>query len=567
MMMESDLRRPAQAALAVLALMAGIARAHARSVAADPLTVVETNSGKVRGTLGNDVLEFKGIPYASPPTGNLRWELPERVQDWTYVRDATRYQSACPQLERYGIPESSESEDCLYLNVTVPAPNDHPVEGKRPVIVWIHGGAFVGGSSGLYDLSELAKAGDVVVVSMNYRLGVFGFMPHPKFAPGFNGAYGLEDQRAALRWVNENIEKFHGDKDNVTLAGESAGASSVCMHILAPDRTQDSSGKPLFHKAIIQSGGCAFQLRYVTQGAKQLGKRVGEIIGCTEDNALECLRNASVKDLLNAGQAAVGSNLLGFAPTYGTLAVPRQSDEALAKGQFVKVPMINGGNRDELRLYVAYDLIAGHLTTRDNFKKRIEETYACKAPAVLAQYKPREDLSSASWLGTIWSDFHPDIGLNVCLFLRGAQLASKYVTVYQYEFADPDAPDVVKHPVTEEKMIKMGAVHSAELPYQFPGFSNTMKRDDPCLKPPQKKLAKLMMEYWTSFARTGKPVAKDAPHDLQVWEPFTTEEKVLWFEPDKLHYFNVDQEHQCGFWRQLYPEFLDMKYGATPQGS
>jgi para-nitrobenzyl esterase len=554
-MREFGLLRPARAALAILVLMTGIVQAHAQSAGAVPPTVVMTKDGAVAGTLGNGVLEFKGIPYALPPIGKWRWELPQPVEPWDGVLDATRYRSACAQLERYGIPESSESEDCLYLNVTVPAPGDQPPRGKRPVFVWIHGGGFVGGSSGLYDLSELARSGDLVVVSMNYRLGVFGFMPHQRFGTEFNGAYGLEDQRAALRWVRENIERFGGDKNNVTLAGESAGASSVCMHILAPHRT-----KGLFHKAIIQSGGCAFKLRSVLEGSEKIGKRVAEIVGCTGDNALECLRKASVKELLNAGQMAAASDLMAFTPTYRTEALPHQSDWALATGQFLNVPMINGGNRDELRLYVAYNLIEGQLTTRDNFKKRVEETYGDKAPAVLAQYKSRDDLSAASWLGSIWTDFHPNNGLNVCLFLRTAQLASKYVKVYQYEFADRDAPDVVKHPVTEQKMIKMGAVHSAELPYQFPGFSNTMRRDNPPLQPPQLKLARRMMAYWTSFVRTGTPAAEGGP----LWKPFKTGEEVLWLEPDSIDVRSVDEEHRCDFWRRLYPDLLDRKYDPDP---
>jgi para-nitrobenzyl esterase len=554
---EFGLPRPARATLALLVLMTGIVQAHARGAGAVPPTVVVTENGAVAGTLDSGMLEFKGIPYARPPIGNLRWELPKPVENWEGVLDATRYKSACAQLERYGIPESSESEDCLYLNVTVPAPGDQPPSGgKRPVLVWIHGGGFVGGSSGLYDLSELARSGDLVVVSMNYRLGVFGFMPHPKFDPDFNGAYGLEDQRAALRWVKENIEKFGGDKDNITLAGESAGANSVCMHILAPNRTDG-----LFHKAIIQSGGCTFELRDVTKGSEKLGRRVAEIVGCTGGNELECLRKASVKELLNAGQLATASDLMGFIPNYGTKALPHQSDWALATGRFLKVPMINGGNRDELRLYLAYDFIAGQLMSCDDFKKRFEETYGDKAPAVLERYGLSDNLS-ASWLGTLWSDFHPKNGLNACLFLRTAQLASKYVNVYQYEFADPDAPDVVNHPVTEKKMIKLGAVHSAELPYQFPGFSNTMKRDAPPLKPPQRELARLMMAYWTSFARSGTPAAAGAPS----WKPFKTEEKVLWLEPGRVKSLNVDQEHECGFWRQLYPDLLDKKYDAIPRG-
>jgi para-nitrobenzyl esterase len=532
--------------VALAALMAGCFQAHAQNAGMACPTEVVTERGPVVGTLVNDVLEFKGIPYAAPPIGELRWEPPRPVQPWKDALDATRYRSACAQLERYGIPESSEDEDCLYLNVTVPAPGGRPVREKLPVIVWIHGGGFIGGSSGLYDLSEMARVGKVVVVSMNYRLGVFGFMPHARFDPAFNGAYGLEDQRAALRWVRSNIEKFGGDKDKVTLMGEYAGAHGVCMHLLAPERTAG-----LFHRAIIQSGGCAYKLRHHTEGAEKIGKRVAELVGCTGDDALKCLREKSVKELLDAGQKAAASDLMGYTPTWGTQAVPHQSDMALATGQFVKVPMIHGGNHDELRLYIAYELIGGKLTTRDNFKKRVEETYGDQADRVRERYPLLPDLSAASRLGTLWTDFHPNNGLNVCLFLRAAQLASRYVKVYQYEFADPHAPDVVENPG-----IQMGAVHSAELPYQFPRFSNTLKRDGPRLEEPQRTLARTMMEYWTRFAHTGTPSADGAP----AWEPFETEKDVLRLEPGNIGPFSMDAEHHCDFWRRLYPGLLDNNY-------
>jgi para-nitrobenzyl esterase len=351
-----------------------------------------------------------------------------------------------------------------------------------------------------------------------------------------------------LHWVKHNIAKFGGDPDNVTLAGESAGANSVCAHIVTPERTRG-----LFHKAIVQSGGCSHTLRSVAENAERTGKRVAELVGCTGNDALKCLREKPVVDLLNAGQTAAASDLLAYAPTYGSQALPMQSDKALATGQFVKVPMINGGTRDELRLYVAYELIGGKLTTHDNFAERVKETYGDKADAVLKRYPLKCDLSAASWLGTLWTDFHPDIGLNVCVYLRTAQVASKYVKVYQYEFADRDAPNVI---TKNAPPIKLGAVHSAELPYQFPGFSNTLSRDLAPLEKPQEDLARQMMAYWTSFAHTGTPSAENAP----VWRPFQTEKDVLWLEPYNLRYFSVDEEHGCGFWRQLYPDRLDEKY-------
>jgi len=200
--------------------------AHAQNArVADP-AVVQTSYGAVRGMIHDDVREFKGIPYAAAPVGALRWAMPRRPRLWTGVLDATKFGSACPQVSRYGLTEASDDENCLTINVT--APYDKPAK-RKPVLVWIHGGAFVGGSSALYPLDTLVKSGDMVVVSMNYRLGVFGFMPHPSFDKAHNGGYGLEDQRLALRWVKRNIAAFGGDPNNVTIAGESAGGAGVAV--------------------------------------------------------------------------------------------------------------------------------------------------------------------------------------------------------------------------------------------------------------------------------------------------------------------------------------------------
>ncbi len=545
---QSGFWQPARLALVSCVLLTGILSAPTPglgAVATDP-TVVMTDAGAVAGILGGGVREHRGIPFAAPPVGALRWVPPQPVAAWSGVLDATRYRGLCPQIARYGIPEASTDEDCLYLNVTVPAPGGQVSGGKRPVIVWIHGGAFVGGSSGLYDLSALAKAGDAVVVSMNYRLGVFGFMPHPGFDPENNGAYGLLDQRAALRWVQRNIAAFGGDPDNVTIAGESAGASGVCMHVLAPEQTTG-----LFHKAIIQSGGCTHRLRHVDTVARSIGKRVGEVVGCTGEDAPACLRKTPVADLLAAAKTVAGSDLLAFAPVYGTRAQPLQGDEALATGRFVRVPMIQGGNTQEQRLYVAYELLAGQLTTRDNFALRLAQTYGDQAPRVAGTYPLDNGLSAAAQLGSIRSDFNPQVGLNHCIYLRTGQLAARYVRVYEYEFADPNPPDVVTNPG-----IQMGAVHSSELPYQFPGFSNTMARDAAVLTPSQQALAEQMMAYWTSFARTAIPTAVDAP----TWQPFTDSGAVLRLEPYKSALFDADQAHRCGFWRSVYPDLLDQTY-------
>jgi len=525
--------------LAIAALTLVIVDAQARP-AADP-TLIATDKGVVRGVVRDGVREFKGIPYAAAPTGQLRWRLPQPAGRWTGILDASQYRSACPQVSRYGLTEASADEDCLHVNVTVPYAGPDDLKRKRAVIVWIHGGAFVGGSSALYPLAHLAKSGDVVVVSLNYRLGVFGFMAHPGFGRAHNGGYGLEDQRAALRWVKRNIARFGGDPANVTVAGESAGAASVCMHVLAPNETRD-----LFHKAIIQSAGCVTPLPSVADGEK-VGAKIAALAGCEGKGALDCLRKKKVTDLLDAASKAQGEGILLFLPVTGARTVPLPGAKAIPAGRFVKVPVLNGGTRDELRLYVAYDVQAGNAVTKDNYEVKLKAVYGDNTAAVIKQYPASDYSSPASALGTVWSDFRADVGINNCIYLQTAKLLRKRVPVYESVFGDRAAPAVTTDPGFE-----MGAVHSSELPYIFPHFSNTTKLDTPDLAPASQKIADAMVGYWTSFARTGKPTVAGAP----AWPPFTADGKVMNFTPGALGLFDAGEAHKCGFWKSLYPTIL-----------
>jgi para-nitrobenzyl esterase len=500
-----------------------------------------TDMGPVRGVVHNAVREFLGIPYASAPVGVLRWTLPQPPKPWTQVLDVTAFRNGCPQVARYGLTEAGYNEDCLFVNVAVP--DEAHVSGRKlPVIVWIHGGAFVGGSSALYPLGHIAKSGDAVVVSFNYRLGVFGFMSSPAFETSSNGAYGLEDQRAALRWVQRNVAAFGGDPNKVTIAGESAGGASVCMHLIAPNETAG-----LFQKAIIQSGGCVQHLRTVEESSK-VGRKVATLVGCPAGpDALACLRTKPVKELLEAGARVSEDDLMTFAPSVGTHAVPLQGAEAMESGKFVHVPIINGGNRDELRLYVAYDVQAGRLVTSSNYAEKLRAIYGDKAEQVEEKYPLSAFASAPEALGTAMSDFTPGNGLNNCIFLQAAKFASKFVDVYEYEFADRNPPLVTADPGFD-----MGAAHSAELPYQFPHFSNTTELDGPDLTPASQMLAKQMMDYWTSFASTGQPQSAISP----VWIPFRSSRDVMRLEPGKLGPFDADAEHNCRFWHNLYPNIL-----------
>lgn len=516
---------------------------------------VTIDQGPVRGVLRHGVVEFRGIPYAGSPAGAHRWGPTPPPPHWTAVRDASAFGPACPQTARFGLTEASDAEDCLTINVSEPA--DRKAGETLPVLFWIHGGAFLGGSANLYRLDALARQ-RIVVVSANYRLGVFGFMAHPAFAASDNGAFGLEDQRAAMRWVQRNIAAFGGDPANVTIAGESAGGGSVCQHLAAPERV-----KGLFSKAIVQSAACMQPLPSVAQGGS-LGIRISTdpIVHCGNDaHTLACLRKAPLADLLDAGMTAAGASVMSFGPTIGSTGTPRAFAEAARTGDLVKVPLLLGGTRDELRLYVGYDEQAGRHVTHDNVLEHLRTMYeatpaaqsAHAAERIAREYDVANAASVPATLGTIMSDYTPVVGINNCLYLKTAETYAQFSPTRVFEFADRDAPILgVGMPAHPDPGFEIGAGHSSELNYLFPNLSNTSRIDAPDLSPASQALADQMVVLWANFMRSGVPSAAG----VAAWPLYRGGPTAMLLDRGGPVLFDAAQRHKCGFWKSLYPQAL-----------
>ena len=319
----------------VVALLATVAVA----AAAPGSPIVATDKGPIRGLAIDGMEVFRGIPYAAPPVGDLRWRPPQDRAPWDGVLNATQFANHCPQNPSpYGI--ASLTEDCLYLNVFTPSKTNEGRPHLLPVMVWIHGGGLFLGESDGYDASPLVGEG-VVVVTINYRLGTLGVLAHPALSAessyGGSGNWGLMDQQAALRWVQRNIRAFGGDPENVTIFGESAGGYSVHAQLASPQ----AAG--LFHKAIVESGAYSLTQSSLATAEAQ-GNAFASTVGCTD---AACLRALSVAAILQAGpRSTVFANIDGFVLTQSMLS-------AMTSGQFNQVPTIVGSNHDEWRLFIA----------------------------------------------------------------------------------------------------------------------------------------------------------------------------------------------------------------------
>jgi len=506
--------------------------AAARAPAWPAPLVVRTDKGAVRGLRASGAREFFGIPYAAPPVGALRWRAPRPAARWTGIRNANWIGPACAQTGNIatGVIATSTSEDCLYLNVYTPTVVGR---GGLPVMVWIHGGGFTGGEGSIYDASKLAVKGHVIVVTINYRLGAFGFLALAGLdGQGASGDYGLMDQQAALRWAHRNARAFGGNPRDVTEFGESAGAASVCDNMASP------AAAGLFARAIAESG-CLLG-GPSRQAAEAAGGTFAARLGCADAaTQVACLRGKSVTDIL---QVQAG---FGWEPVAGTPVLPLQPAAAFAAGRYSHVPLLQGTNRDEGRFFVAlfYDL-AGRPLTAAQYAQVIQASYGASAAAVLAEYP----LSGYASPDLAYAQVITDSGFS-CPALRADELARRS-GVYAYEFSDPNPPDDFN---LTTLTFPLGAAHSTELQYVFqriPALDTV-----PPFSSAQLALSDQMIAYWSRFAATGSPnrrvparSGRPAPYwprfsasrpDIQELVPGATAPRAS---------ARFAAAHKCGFW-------------------
>jgi len=520
---------------AVLSITAcGAQTEQAASTERADVVTVSTASGSLRGKVSDDgaVDVFKGIPYAAAPVGERRWRPPQPPEPWTGTRDAVEPGSPCPQSGRL----ASTNEDCLHLNVWTP--HRRP-EHKLPVMVFIHGGGQRQSAAHEYNADWLVTRGQpVVYVSMNYRLNAFAFFGHKELTaedPDLgSGNYALLDQLQALRWVRENIANFGGDPDNVTIFGESGGAQAVCLLLASPP------ARGFFHRAISQSGPCQWQLYPSLTASEQRGAEVARELGCTEPNPLPCLRALPASTILTKEQGAT-TNTAGAQPAWGGGALPLPMREAMATGQFSRVPLMQGGNRDEA-LYQLAEKYGGepNSVTADQYPTILQSYFGPSRVAAIQEEYPLTSYPSpihALSAALTDSGMVTNNRIGLCNLNLANQLASPHVPLYAFEFADRTAP--YPAPIFEAEGTLDGAAHTKELSYLFHQSE---------LSPAQREISDTMIKYWTNFATTGDPNAEGLP-PWPVYKP--DEQNVMVFDAAEVSAdTGLSDRAKCRFWAE-----------------
>ncbi|MEV6235876.1 carboxylesterase family protein [Lentzea sp. NPDC051838] len=457
-----------------------------------PSDVVSVDTGQVRGDQRDGHLVFQGVPYARAS----RWMPPERAAAWSGVRDTVTPGSPCPQVGSSYSETRSTDEDCLFANVSTPS-----VTGAKPVMVWIHGDGAIGAGH-FFDAERLARQGDVVVVTFNYRMGVFGGFGLPGLP--HSGEFGLLDQRAALEWVQRNISAFGGDPGNVTLFGVSFGATAVGSHLIAR--------RPLFHRAIMHS---SFTLVDVPRGAwypdlealpslafrpvaeiQEIGAAIAGELGCAD---VSCLRRLPVSKLLDYPQIM---NI--FQPVgYGGSVLPRLPGDSLEAGEFLDVPMLVGATRDEHKSFV--ELFRPGAMSTEDYSRLVREAFPERAVEISREYP----VSAFASPKDAWATLLTDRVWARATFRQNTLYARK-APVYAFEFAAQDAG------------------HSADIEYLFPEDDFAHDR----------ALSDYMIKTWTDFARSGTP----------GWPRFSEGQYVQSLAPGAIGRVDYAAEHKLAFW-------------------
>jgi para-nitrobenzyl esterase len=481
-------------------LAAGVAVLWLASPAGAQVREADVTGGRVSGVVVNGIVSFKGIPFAAPPIGALRWKAPQPVKPWTGVRQASSFGTSCMQdaaiAKVFNAPEGV-SEDCLYLNVWTPAKS---AGESLPVMVWIYGGGFALGQTSvpLYDGTKLAEKG-VVIVSVAYRVGAFGFLAHADLSRESgkgSGNYGLQDQIAGLQWVKGNIAKFGGDPSRVTIFGESAGGISVSMLAASP------AAKGLFQRAISESGGSFGSAKYGNEGgvivpplkvAEAAGRNFLVKIGATD---IKAAREIPAEKI----QAAQGPGLSGsFWPVFDGDVLPGDQYELYQAKRFNDTPVLIGTNSDEGALFVQPGV------TVARFEKLVHDGFGPQADAILAAYPHSTDAealkssrdvfreSTFAWHTWAWAMLQTEKG-------KGKAF------VYYFDHRTARTPN--------------GASHGDEMAYVFKNLGGPaigVPGPPPPVRPEDTKISDLMSSYWVNFAKNGDPNGAGLP----VWPAFS----------------------------------------------
>lgn len=515
--------------------------------------IVQTQAGKVQGKWiqkGN-LASFKGIPYATPPVGTLRWKAPQLLQKWEGVKKTTKFSESAWQQEitlplfldgivngqgwssfhRFWVnallkiaPRPKQSEDCLYLNIKTPNLDSN---AKLPVMVWIHGGDHQDGSSSdiYYDGVAIPEKG-IVYVSINYRLGLMGYFAHPELNDesehNVSGNYGTLDQIAALQWVKDNISAFGGDADNVTIFGESAGGESVAHMMSSP------LAKGLFHKAILQSPANAGQMTHLSKpfltlsSAEERGLNFIKKLGITGNHQVEQLRKRSAKELMEFIRAHEDVN--AYYPAIDGYVLPKSPFETFHDKEQAPVPILLGSNADEGScLHSIFELpIIDYQNLELSSKELLEHfknDFAEEADGLFKIYpglKKRDVQAEKDILG--------DEMFGVKARLYAEYAAKNNQPTYFYHFTR----------VPPKPKQNAGAYHAAEIAFVHGTDTPIVPLDKN-----DKKLSRVMIDYWTNFAKTGNPNGNGHPE----WKTFNPEKpKWMVLDIDKVGMNAVDRE-------------------------